>query len=522
MAKELVMVMGAQRSGTNALFGSLANDKRVLAFNESIDNAIYFNYRLRPLGEIADVLGPATGTILLKPICETLYRTIEDVIEEFRSYALRIVWIYRDPVNVFYSMHQEGWIPFNEIGSEDHVEQWMKRNWLAHESYKRHSDLIAIVRYEDLLIDSRVFRRLRDWLRIESRAFFRADSGKGRKQVPLAIQRKIDSRTADVLHALDAARIFRPRLTHRFAQTLGTGRNMIRNALRRVGSDQEQPAWNDLVAAGPRCIPSEIAELRFWLDCSENLQRTGKLMIELHENGPCQMSATCPVNGPYYISSCINGKSALLFPAEKVATRRENPHGILKFGARNDWSFMFDGGPFTVFAVFKPSVPGTAFWLQRRALLIRVGAVARFGPAFVLQWNSDLNASEGIMIGESATRDSVTEQQVASTPPGSHPHEQWRIINLQHTCEGALLSFVDGLPGTPCRGKSGQERSEECFHSALQLGGAESDNESLFFGAVAEVIIFRDSLDDRQRMGITRYLKEKYRLGGRVRPSDLW
>ncbi len=36
MVKELVM--GVERSGTNALFGSLSSDPHVTAFNESIDS----------------------------------------------------------------------------------------------------------------------------------------------------------------------------------------------------------------------------------------------------------------------------------------------------------------------------------------------------------------------------------------------------------------------------------------------------------------------------------------------------
>jgi hypothetical protein len=516
MAKELVMVMGVGRSGTTALFRSLAKDRRVVRYNESIDSAIYFNYRLRPLGEIASVLSSVTGPVLLKPVHETSYRTIEDVIDEFRGYALRIVWIYRDPVNVFYSMHLQGWVPFTKIGSDSNVEQWSRRNRLAHESYERHPDFIAIVRYEDLLIDSRVFRRLCKWLGIQGKSCFRADSGKGRRQVPLAVQSKIDSRTTEVLRALDAARIFRPRITqrlrHPFVQKLSAGRKMIYNAVCRSHSDRERHEWSDLLAAGARCTPSQIAELRFWLDCGKNLQRTGKLRAELRENGPSHMSATSPVNSPYYVSSCINGQPALFFPADKVKGRRESPHGILEFGVGADWPFMFDGSPFAVFAVFKPSVPAAAFRLHQRALLIRAGAVDRVGPAFILQWNSDLNASEGIMTDESAGGDTKMEQQVALTARASHPHEQWRIVNFQYTREGTLLSFANGAPGTPCQGKDQQSRPKNSFYSTLQLGGADGEIESLFFGAVAEVIIFSDSLDDQQRTGITRYLKEKYRL----------
>src|SRR5206468_12337971 len=107
---ELIMVMGAQRSGTNVLFSSLATDPTVSAFPEDIDSAFYYNFLLRPVSELAPLIERVPGRILLKPISETGRRSLAEIVEEYRPYALRFVWIYRDPVNVFDSMRRERWV----------------------------------------------------------------------------------------------------------------------------------------------------------------------------------------------------------------------------------------------------------------------------------------------------------------------------------------------------------------------------------------------------------------------------
>src|SRR5207302_6464742 len=112
---ELIMVMGAQRSGTNVLFDSLATDRTLSAFPEDIDSAFYCNFRLRPLPELAALIERAPGRILLKPISETGTRSRVEVAEEYRSYPLHFVWIYRVPVNVFNSMRRERWLAPNDI-----------------------------------------------------------------------------------------------------------------------------------------------------------------------------------------------------------------------------------------------------------------------------------------------------------------------------------------------------------------------------------------------------------------------
>jgi hypothetical protein len=49
---ELIMVMGVQRSGTTALFHSLATDKTLTVLPEDIDSAFYYQFRLRPVTEL--------------------------------------------------------------------------------------------------------------------------------------------------------------------------------------------------------------------------------------------------------------------------------------------------------------------------------------------------------------------------------------------------------------------------------------------------------------------------------------
>src|SRR5205814_9074719 len=98
---KLIMVMGAQRSGTNVLFSSLATDRTLCAVPEDIDSAFYCNFLLRPLSELAALVEHAPGRILLKPIPETGRRSPEGLGEEYRSYPSRFVWSYAPLVNVF-------------------------------------------------------------------------------------------------------------------------------------------------------------------------------------------------------------------------------------------------------------------------------------------------------------------------------------------------------------------------------------------------------------------------------------
>ncbi len=71
---------------------------------ENVDSPFYKNFRLRPEAEIRPLLAQIRGTVLLKPISETFDRSVKEVLAEYKNYQLRVVWIYRDLVNVLYSM----------------------------------------------------------------------------------------------------------------------------------------------------------------------------------------------------------------------------------------------------------------------------------------------------------------------------------------------------------------------------------------------------------------------------------
>src|SRR5438067_13793860 len=108
--KQIIMVIGVQRSGTTVLFESLAVDKSLTAYPEDVDSAVYYRFQLRAFSEISGVIQAAPGRVLLKPISENWDRTLVALNAEYSGFAVRFVWIYRDPVNVLYSMHRQAWI----------------------------------------------------------------------------------------------------------------------------------------------------------------------------------------------------------------------------------------------------------------------------------------------------------------------------------------------------------------------------------------------------------------------------
>src|SRR5438105_11201733 len=150
---ELIMVMGVQRSGTNALFHSLAKDKTLTVVPDDIDSVFYYQFRLRPVTELAPLIERIGGRILLKPISETFVRGLVEVAKEFRAYPVRFVWIYRDPVNVLHSMQREKWIASQDIDRPDHVFAWRQRNQYVLDFQQQFSNQIAVLRYEDLFLD---------------------------------------------------------------------------------------------------------------------------------------------------------------------------------------------------------------------------------------------------------------------------------------------------------------------------------------------------------------------------------
>jgi hypothetical protein len=203
---KIIMVMGVHRSGTNALFNSLAEDTNFRSFNESDDSEIFCEWNLRPESEIRSIL-QGSDPILLKPVSETEFRSVIDVIKEYESYEVWIPWIFRDPVNVYLSWFRK----WNMPSVDEFIQMWNRRNQSILMALPDFGTRIGIVRYEDLVSDPQVFYRACGFFGIMGRYLFREDSQGGRRNLPVEIITKIERGTTQILNRLNKSRRFTPR-----------------------------------------------------------------------------------------------------------------------------------------------------------------------------------------------------------------------------------------------------------------------------------------------------------------------
>ena len=510
----LIMAMGVQRSGTNVLFDSLATDKTLSAFPEDIDSAFYYNFLLRPLSELAALIEQAPGRILLKPISETGTRSLVELAQDYRSYPLHFVWIYRDPVNVFDSMRRERWLAADEIDQPVHMHGWCRRNEYALQFQQQCPEQIAIVRYEDLCFDRGVFRQLTRWLGLDCNSYFRTDSAQGRKHVAIVAQRNIDARTGDTLCALDAARTFRPRrallLKRRIIASLSKRLRSTATASSASLGDPRAHAQILKRTERPR-LPSSVPGLYFWLNSAAICHSNGLVTMDVVECGPHRMVAAKPDNGPYGILSLVH-RATLYYPHSKTEERQCGASGTLCFGAGHDWTFFFDNNGFTVFALFRPNVPCYPPYNQKGSTLLRVGARSNAAPAFLLGWDGLANSSRARFV-LCPQQIGPPEMTTISTQPQSHRRQEWALTIAQRTegpnsqfsisandIPGDSINFANSFPSLP-----GAEY-------VLELGGFTGEPASLFYGKVAEIIIFKGALGGDDRSAITRYLTERHQL----------
>ncbi len=266
------MVMGVQRSGTNALRRSLSLDPRVAGFNESKDSPLFKNWYLRREASIRDFLNGVPGTVLIKPISETRKRTVADIFEEYQAYDLWMPWIYRDPVNVYHSRIRR-WPELTDI--DRFVDSWNSRNRSALEAIPGHADRMAIVRYEECIADPTVFWGLCRFLNVEGEYLFRRDSAGGYRRLDRELQQRILEGTSEVLQELDAARRFGAR-----AETWAPIENQV----------AEAPAGAD---AALKSLQPEVEGLRQEVAALREGQRR---LVELvgGDSGPALRQKTVP------------------------------------------------------------------------------------------------------------------------------------------------------------------------------------------------------------------------------------
>lgn len=204
--KSLIMILGVQRSGTTALFETLAESPGVVPRHESHWDEIYDNYFLRPEPEIRAFLHALPGTVLLKPVRETERRTPLQVAEDYRDYDLRIIWLYRDPVNVFASYVQRGWSQVSPVDADTFAIHWVRRNLDALAASGPLRERLLMVSYEDLTSHRSLVMDLAARLGLTVRTPLRGDSASGRRSLPREIQDLIDGETFSVRDRLDRQR----------------------------------------------------------------------------------------------------------------------------------------------------------------------------------------------------------------------------------------------------------------------------------------------------------------------------
>jgi hypothetical protein len=497
------MVMGVQRSGTTVLFRSLAGDPSLTSFHESVDDPIYYLYRLRPVEETAPILNAALGAILLKPITETFYRSLEDLRAEYAEYSLRFVWIYRNPIDVLLSMSRKGWLSF-ELEGERGAENWVTRNRLALQFQTEHPAEIAIVRYEDLICDSQVFDLLCGSLAISGRPIFK-DRGNGRRDLPPPLQEAIQKVTRQTLQALDAARTFKPRSFRQLRAVAAA--KFSRPATRRLPADAPMPPrhWtSEVMTASPKPA-SDLDGLSFWLD-SERLSPINNRILELKEQGPFSLRAVADGQAPFCIPF-LNGRSALFFPTSKAPERLRGDRGILRFTGPIMEAGSLICGPFSLVTLIKPHRPKKTCPSQDRMVALRVRSDGQ-GAEFTLEWDRQVRAIRGTLKIGDQSASVVTERE-------SHPNQQWRIIHFQieEECNPQLLISADGVQSiAPMARLAASVRSRLQSDWVIELGGSETDPKTLFYGAIAEVIMVARHLTRTEQIAVASYLRQKYRL----------
>lgn len=205
---KLILVMGMQRSGTTALLEALGQDSTVQLENEAADGPLYDNFRLRPASVIHQHLLRISRRVILKSVLETEHRELDEVLDEFMAYDPLIVWIYRDPIDVWSSAKSTFQLSADKLA--DWLDRWVRGNQSALRAMNgRFSERIRSVSFHDLIHHRAVFNVLCEFLRLEPRnnLFWREDPKKGHHQLDSGIQEFIAERTSELMRELDRHRI---------------------------------------------------------------------------------------------------------------------------------------------------------------------------------------------------------------------------------------------------------------------------------------------------------------------------
>lgn len=207
--RRIVMILGVQRSGTTALFQAFAAARGVIPCEESPQDDLYDEFFLRPEPAIRAAIRDRPGTILMKPVRESERRGPAGIAREFSrqaGYDLRMVWMYRDPVNVFDSYVRRGWTVPTEEAAREFAIQWRRRNLGAIEDAPALGPGFLILRYEDLSDDPTLVGQVAEAIGLATPGAYGTDKASGRHALDPKIRAVIDEVTRETRARLDGAR----------------------------------------------------------------------------------------------------------------------------------------------------------------------------------------------------------------------------------------------------------------------------------------------------------------------------
>jgi len=510
-------VMGVERSGTTALFRSLGADRRLTTFSEGEGPLYDARMYLRPEAASRAFLQGSPGPILTKPLNETTTRDVTAVLNEFEAYRPRLIWIYRDPVNVYHSWMVERWAAGAFVSFFLH--QWNARHRRLLAALGTHGEHITLVRYEDLILDPHVWVETSERVCIDGQSLFRPDSRAGRAQIPLPLQDRIDAETLDVWDRLEEARTFRPRMLRTLTQRYGHALRRDearRQALGRAAAlDVSEPA-PEHTAVLP-CSPFELPGLVVWLDAGA---------IPATAEGP-EVTVWPANRGPNAVAGpgrrgalrsipFANGHSAVSFPSGPPDAPDDTKAGFV-CGAEGDWRFLYDGSPWTIVTVYR--------WRRRRSsfgghaiLQVGDGAGGEFGLGVTLM-NGQVCA---ILHGDIPSEGPPTFTPIVMAVP-QYPDdgaEDLRLVTcVHHPVDGRSADRMAVSSYLGERLMTVAEQEPQCAYpggtlsTALHIGYSAGPTAGGFSGEIADVAIFATALDDASRLAVVRYLSNKHGLG---------
>jgi len=205
------------------MFRCLEKDFNTVGYNESPDSEMFENKNLLSPKIIKPVVNKHIENdnfVLVKPNKLAHNKQLSDILKQYREFNPSIIWMYRNPINVYYSFcemvekHQphimEDWR--NRISDVflDDEKGWCARQQKAIDSCKSTHEKITVINYQDFLNNpQKILMHLYDRYGINGNSnAVRVDSNKGQKELSESVQQQIWNHCKTVYEKLESLRLY--------------------------------------------------------------------------------------------------------------------------------------------------------------------------------------------------------------------------------------------------------------------------------------------------------------------------